>query len=1315
MKPIVSLLRLAYRGLWWTVVSIVVMFGVVVAVARLGLPVVSEYRDQVQAWLDQEFGVTVTIGAVEASWHGLYPKLLVREATLLDPEGRPSAVRVAQAQVSLDLWASLRTLRPQPAEVELRGIALQLLRRRDGRVTVRGWPTGGPTDWRAISDWILQHHKIHLLDTRLTIEDEASGLVFDLRDANLYLLKVGDGHRMTASATLYQTPVSIAALAAGRPGAGNSHRVAGLKVAVDLTGGATGQGRYYLSVEDLDLRLPLEHGVPPLEVTAMQIWADRLDDAWDQIDAEIGALRVGNDVTGPVLRLRPSGWSARRAIGGWRLHAQPLQPERRSPVQFTRHDPVPDGGSGLWLDWSIDSDVDSETTHAVDIRVDQVRAEALTGLLRNNPRVTPALREQLVGLAPRGGLRGLTLRKQPGSSGIVLGTGFSGLISNAWHGIPGLDELSGGLSIEVGQRGGRVTLGADAGVLNFGGMFQAPWPIDKLRADLVFESDDDGWQLTVRRMLLENPDLALDARGTFSAPAADLPDHTGPELDLVIAIERGRAERIYPYLPVKYMSQGSRDWLGRALVGGTVTGGSAVFRGPTRKFPFAHGEGVFEVSFDVDDAIIDYAENWPRLEEVDAEVVFRGQDMFIHAVGGQIFDARMTRVDVHLPDLQFPGEDGRVLTIDGDLDLPVDEVRHFILNSPLTERFGPLVESLRTTGEGSLHIKLVLPLKDTSQAEVSGTLAMKGADLHWQRSGLQLKQVYGRLDFDGSGLRGKDIRARLLGLPTRVTVRPATERGEKVTHIVLAGALDAKFIERTLGRAWSERFNGRSRWKATITSPQNPQGPVEARAVFESDLVGLGIDLPVPATKAAADKVDFRIGTTLGDGPRRRLWFDYGQRLGGVLELDRVDNTLLRGQLRVGGGEAKLPAGRELRVDGALDRLSVDDWVTALKSTFGGAAPDSDKTGRASTEWLQRLHAVNLRVGRLELFHQRYSDLSFRLRRRARNWLVDVDGDEIKGRITIPTTTVSGTADAVVRLDMQRLYAVSPGDDDDGVGEPPDPRELPELRVAIEDFRFDGLALGRLIFSATKTPFGLVVKPFKLESPLLKVDAQGRWLMEKGRHYSHFNIAFNGPDLGGMLDQLGFADTIKGGETQGVIDADWNGAPSQFSLAALNGSFDINIGSGSLLWLDPGAGRLFALLSPQVLTRSLADSDTELTGEGFYFEKIEGRYELRNGNAYTDRLSVEGPVARIDISGRIGLLAEDYNQYVQVTPRTSGGMTVATGAVALANPPLGAAMLLAQAVFGDVIDKLGNRYYLISGKWDDPQVTRLSRPRGGKK
>ena len=84
----------------------------------------------------------------------------------------------------------------------------------------------------------------------------------------------------------------------------------------------------------------------------------------------------------------------------------------------------------------------------------------------------------------------------------------------------------------------------------------------------------------------------------------------------------------------------------------------------------------------------------------------------------------------------------------------------------------------------------------------------------------------------------------------------------------------------------------------------------------------------------------------------------------------------------------------------------------------------------------------------------------------------------------------------------------------------------------------------------------------------------------------------------------------------------------------------------------------------------------DVTASGLAFDTLSGRFDLGGGNAVTDDLTVNGPSLRVEVDGRIGLAAQDYDQRIRIYPDVSGGMTIG-GAVL--GGPLGVGPGLARA------------------------------------
>ncbi|TNF98868.1 MAG: hypothetical protein EP297_06995 [Gammaproteobacteria bacterium] len=196
-------------------------------------------------------------------------------------------------------------------------------------------------------------------------------------------------------------------------------------------------------------------------------------------------------------------------------------------------------------------------------------------------------------------------------------------------------------------------------------------------------------------------------------------------------------------------------------------------------------------------------------------------------------------------------------------------------------------------------------------------------------------------------------------------------------------------------------------------------------------------------------------------------------------------------------------------------------------------------------------------------------------------------------------------------------------------------------------------------------------------------------------------------ELGAFLKRLGYEDTMTNGEARIHASLDMPVPPHMIGPATLDGHAQMVIHKGEIMEVKPGgAGRVFGLLSFQALPRRLALDFSDLFSKGMTFDDIDGTFTFSNGQAYTNNLMMEAPSSKVHISGRIGLVDQDYDQQVKVIPSLSSSLPIA-GMLA-GGPALGAVMLLTHQLFQDPIDKLAKLEYQISGPWRDPEITRVA-------
>ena len=88
-----------------------------------------------------------------------------------------------------------------------------------------------------------------------------------------------------------------------------------------------------------------------------------------------------------------------------------------------------------------------------------------------------------------------------------------------------------------------------------------------------------------------------------------------------------------------------------------------------------------------------------------------------------------------------------------------------------------------------------------------------------------------------------------------------------------------------------------------------------------------------------------------------------------------------------------------------------------------------------------------------------------------------------------------------------------------------------------------------------------------------------------------------------------------------------------------------------------------------------------------------------------------GPSGNIMISGRTGLVTEDYDQIATVIPKVSDSLPVASALFCTVGVGVGAVLFVAGELFESIptnIDKILTQQYSIKGSWEDPEINKIN-------
>ncbi|MDR2000023.1 MAG: TIGR02099 family protein, partial [Zoogloeaceae bacterium] len=194
-------LRRMLGVLAWGALALYFAIGLTVLALRyLVLPNVDSYRGDIERSLSTALGQPVTIGALDARWNALWPRVRVHDLAILDIQGRPAlAFKELEADIA---WSSVWHLAPHFARLEINAPSLNLRRETDGRFFVAGIEIKrSATPDSGFADWLLAQDSIVIRDASIIWNDalrKAPELA--LTHVNFQLDNQGSRHRFGLTA-----------------------------------------------------------------------------------------------------------------------------------------------------------------------------------------------------------------------------------------------------------------------------------------------------------------------------------------------------------------------------------------------------------------------------------------------------------------------------------------------------------------------------------------------------------------------------------------------------------------------------------------------------------------------------------------------------------------------------------------------------------------------------------------------------------------------------------------------------------------------------------------------------------------------------------------------------------------------------------------------------------------------------------------------------------------------------------------------------------------------------------------------------------
>ncbi|MBY0577479.1 MAG: TIGR02099 family protein [Burkholderiales bacterium] len=1269
LKLLILTHRLARRLIVASSVAVFFVLASLILILRYWfLPNIENYHADIARTISAAIGEKVAIGSIEADWMGVSPHLILRNVRILDESGQ-AALTLDRVENSLS-WLTFLTGEIRFASLEIDQPRLGVRRDEQGRFYVAGIPMSqGPAN-RGISDWLLRQDQVVIKDGFILWEDDMRGTPpLMLGSVNFALVNSRHHHLFGLQAT---PPAELASP---------------LDVRGNLFGDSMNEpgdwrGKLYARIDYADiaeLRKWLPFTQPILSGTgAVRIWLDFAQMHPDALTADIHLSKVRAKLGSTLPEIGMKTLRGRIAWsdldGGYEVRTKQLALE------------TDEGESIKPTDFLMQSIPARENSaEQGQLSANSLDLGTLSRLVAHFP-LPDAIRDALVKFSPRGKLGDLQVkwkgdapesdlfpwknhpRKKPSGTwqmpahysvaGRLENLGIT-LSGNSFSGISG--------HVDGNENGGSFNLDAHHPKFLLPATFESAVEFDTLTAQAKWQNDKTGFGISFSNISFANRDLAGNAFGSYGNNFADF---TG-------RLTRVDASQVWRYLP-SLISKEARNWVKNAIIHGDSDDAKIRLQGKLDEFPFDHKNGIFQAAVKVRGATLAYAPGWPRIDSVAADLLFQGSRMEITSHQGSMLGAKLAHVQAGIDDLDNPNA---VLEIEGDASGATDEFLQFIEQSPITKYIDGFTTGMHAAGNGSLKLKLGIPLARAENTKVSGSYQFLGNAI--TGPGIpDISHLNGRLDFSESMVSTRNAGATILGGTALINASTQKDGGLKV---LVSGKIDPDNIATPLAR----HFHGKADWRSAVTVRKK-----KTDILIESTLQGLSSNLPAPFTKNAASILPVRFEKRAISQDEDLVTLSYGNILAA-----RFVGATKNGFRRFDKGiiyldkalPAELPEAPGIWLAGSLKTLDADSWRDILEEGGGGENPIT-------------LAGIDVDIGSLSFLGKHFGKLAISARQSEGNWQAALSGVGVNGSVKwLP----EGKGRLIAKLRDLSIPEATPADRET-VGSKVAllakvaGKNLPALDITADNFVVRNKEVGRLEFVAVQQGNDWKIEKLRISNPDSVLTADGLWQGWAIHPRTNVNLKLDVGKIGKFLSRFGYPDNIMRGSGKMEGTLSWAGSPQSVNYATLNGNIVMTASHGQFNKIDPGIGKLLGILSLQEIPRRITLDFRDIFSEGFAFDDISSSLKITDGIATTGDLKIVGPAAEVDMNGRIDLDKETQDLQVVVKPQLGGSFSIASSL--LGGPVVGIATWVVGKVLQNPLDQIASYEYNITGSWTDPIV-----------
>ncbi|WP_068978357.1 YhdP family protein [Aeromonas sp. EERV15] len=1258
---------MVYRWLsrgWFALGILFVLLAMMVTLVRVGGPLLNQYRESLIHTLLGDSQLKVSVGQVGLDWTQSGPALELQQLAIAPDSGR-FTVQLGKAWVHLDFWRTLNQLKPVFGELILS----------DGDITL---DFSQPANSREPEGDAQQGALLRFLLTQLT--------TFDVHNTRLSVTtSVGDLRALDIAQLRWQNRGKR------HQGVGKAYLINGVgESTIDLILDVEApsarldrlKGQLYLGARQLDISpilAKIHAGEPKL--------AGQIDfQLWSEFDhGKLGntLLEFGNNYL--IWKDLKDQGLHRLGLDGGKIQ---LRRDGQN-WQLASHNVIFKLDDKPWLHSRLQLERVGERVQGYVPQIDLDQIAQLSQLVSG---IYPAQSELLKQSKPKGKLTDLTLQADAGWQDLSLSGQIAHMSLNAWHDVPGFGDLNG--EFWLTPKGGRVSVALLNDKLDPARHFKEPIPVNRFSARLDWWREEQGWVLYGQDIALDNPDLTLASRFRL-----DLFEH--PFLALTGRIDVKNAGNADRYYPLQVMDKGLVDYLSGALKGGKAKGADLLWYGEFRDFPYEKGEGIFQVAVPLEQATYQFFPGWQSLTDLQIDLLFQNASLDMRSRSAQLGKASSDSVHAWIPSLSPGGH----LYVDAKVQGEGQAISDYLQDSPLGSSVGQALREIEIRGPMAGSVKLDIPLDGESEVKASGDAIFSNNKVRVASLDLPLEKVQGRLEYDNKQTRFSNLKASLWNQPLTLDYQGRQHPDRYQVDLDFKGQWDSRRQPAAISSFGI--LNGRSNWggKLGLTLPDSK--PFSFQLAMDSNLQGMGLDLPLPLAKVASSRLPLKVIARGRDGNA-----DIRAVLGADVDMQTRlvygEGVPYLSRLRVDVGQPGARVLRDVPMLLAINQQEADvgGWLARLKQWL----PAQNQTGNAvvGPSFLPQEWWVDGQLARAYIGSATLKATRFTVGPTNQATEVMIDSPDVMGVIRLPAV-----ANRPVDAKFARIYWSGKSSD---LSPDPDAKQdnaimasIPWLTFSCVDCRFGELPLGEVKGELVPGANKVTLKGLDVRLAGSQLTGSVDWLADGNRMQTRARgkLTSNNSEL--LLKRLGYTSPIGDAPGSLAFDLNWQDVPYRPSLPTLGGSANYQLEGGTLREVNDKGARLLSLLSLDSLLRKLRLDFRDVFDKGFYFESMSASATIKQGQVSNDDFYMKGAAGNLRGEGIADLVRWQLDYELSFSPNLGGTLPVV--AAFSITPVTGLYVLALSKLLEPVVDVVTRIDFRISGPLDAPKLIEAGRDR----